>query len=47
MTFGVAAVCEIIALVLFVLAAVGVPSGRFSLLAAGLAFHSGAHLVRL
>lgn len=47
MTFGLAAVLEIIAVVLFVLAAVGVPSGRFSLMAAGLAFHSAAHLTRL
>lgn len=46
MTFGLAAVLEIIAVVLFVLAAVGIPSGRFSLLAAGLAFHSAAQLVR-
>lgn len=47
MTFGLAAVFEVVAAVLFILAAVGVPSGRFSLLAAGLAFHSAAHLARI
>lgn len=35
----------VFALVLFVLAALGVPSGRFSLIGAGLACVAAAHLV--
>ena len=35
----------IVALVLFILAAVGVPGGRVNLVAAGLAFATGAALV--
>lgn len=39
-------VCYVIALVLLILAAIGVPSGRFGLLAAGLAFWlAGEHIV--
>ena len=37
-------VCLLVALVLFILAALGVPSSRFSLQAAGLAFLTGAML---
>lgn len=47
MTFGLAAVLEIIACVLCVVAALGVPSGRVSLGWLGLAFHSAAALVGL
>jgi len=35
----------IVALVLFILAAIGVPAGRFSLIAAGLAFFTASFLV--
>jgi hypothetical protein len=45
MTVGLSGVCFIVALILFVLAAFGVPSGRFSLMAAGLAFMTAGHLL--
>jgi hypothetical protein len=35
----------IVALVLFIIAAIGIPTGRWSLIAAGLAFWVGSHLV--
>lgn len=38
MTVGLKLFCELIALVLFAIAAVGVPTSRFSLVAAGLFF---------
>lgn len=34
----------IVALIFFILAAVGVPTGRFNLVAVGLAFFTAAHI---
>lgn len=44
MVLTLASLFLLIALILFILAAVGVPSGRFSLIAAGLAFVTAALL---
>lgn len=42
----IALICYIVALVLFILAAVGVPSGRVGLVPAGLAFWIlGEHII--
>jgi hypothetical protein len=39
-------VCYIVSLVLFILAAIGIPTSRFSLIAAGLAFWIlGEHII--
>ncbi len=38
MTLGLRLFCELIALVMFALAALGIPTSRFSLMAAGLFF---------
>lgn len=42
---SISLVCYIVALVLLILAAIGVPASRFSLLAAGMAFWlAGEHI---
>jgi hypothetical protein len=45
MTVGLGGIAFIVALILFVLATVGIPSGRFSLVAAGLAFMAAGHVL--
>lgn len=44
-TFTFASVLYIVAIILFILAAVGLPAGRYSLVAAGLAFEAAGHLI--
>ena len=41
----IALLCKVIALVLFAVAALGVPTSRFSLIAAGLFFYTLAEVV--
>lgn len=45
MIVGLRALLIVVAVVLFVLGAIGVPSGRYSLISAGLAFLSSSMLV--
>jgi len=46
MTITFSVLCLLVAVILFIVAAIGVPSGRFNLVSAGLAFFSLAFLVR-